>query len=43
MISWIVDANLYSGTEGMTFDEFIAYTMFFYSQKHEEEGLKYIF
>ena len=27
----------------MTFDEFIEYSMYFFSQKSEVEGLKYIF
>lgn len=27
----------------MTFDEFIEYSMYFFSQKHHTEGLKYIF
>ena len=43
MISWITDANEFSGTEGMTFGEFIQYAVFFFSQRQHEEGLKYIF
>ena len=43
MISWITDANEFSGTEGMTFDEFVQYAVFFFSQRYHEEGLKYIF
>lgn len=43
MICWIADANNFSGTVTMTFDEFIEYSMYFFSQKSEIEGLKYIF
>ena len=31
MICWIVDANKFSGTLGMTFDEFISYADFFFT------------
>ena len=43
MLCWITDANNFSGTVTMTFDEFIEYSMYFFSQKSEVEGLKYIF
>ena len=43
MLCWITEANEYSGTDGITFDEFIQYAAYFFSQRHEEEGLKYIF
>ena len=43
MICWIADANNFSGTETMTFDEFVEYSTYFFSQKQEIEGLKYIF
>ena len=43
MILWITEANEYSGTDGITFDEFIQYAGYFFSQRHIEEGLKYIF
>ena len=43
MICWITDANEYSGTEGMTFEEFVNYAVFFFSQRSHEEGLKNIF
>ena len=42
-ICWICEANLYSGTEFMTFDEFVQYAGYFFSQRHLEEGLKYMF
>ena len=42
MISWITDASVES-KEGITFDEFINYAVFFYSQRMSEEGLRYIF
>ena len=43
MMKWIADANEFSGTEGMTFDEVVQYAAFFFSQRHSEEGLKYVF
>ena len=43
MISWITDANEFSGTSGMTFEEFVQYSAFFFCQRDEDEGLKYIF
>ena len=43
MMKWISDANTFSGTDGMTFDEVIQYAAFFFSQRHSEEGLKYVF
>ena len=43
MICWITEANEYSGTDGITFDEFVQYAGYFFSQRHDEEGLKYIF
>lgn len=43
MIAWITDANEFSGTESMTFDEFIQYAGYFFDQRDKEEGLKYIF
>ena len=43
MMSWITQANEYSGTSGMTFEEVITYAAYFYSQRSREEGLKYIF
>ena len=42
MMCWITDANEFSGTTGMTFEEFINYAVFFYSQRGHEEGLQYI-
>ena len=42
MICWITDANEFSGTEGMTFEEFVNYAVFFYSQRSHDEGLQYI-
>jgi Ca2+-binding EF-hand superfamily protein len=42
-VSWICEANLYSGTEYMTFEEYIHYAGYFFSQRHLEEGLKYMF
>ena len=43
MMCWITDANEYSGTESMTFEEFIQYAAYFFDQRDREEGLKYIF
>ena len=43
MVCWIVDANEFSGTAGMTFDEFMQYAGYFFTQHHHEEGLKYVF
>ena len=43
MVRWIVDANKFSGTKGMTFEEFLQYADYFFTQRHNEEGLKYIF
>ena len=43
MICWICDANEFSGTEYMTFEDFLNYSAFFFSQRHHDEGLKYIF
>lgn len=43
MMKWIADANEFSGTEGMTFEEVINYSAYFFSQRHSEEGLKYVF
>jgi Ca2+-binding EF-hand superfamily protein len=43
MVCWVVDANEFSGTEGMTYDEFVQYAIFFFTQRYHEEGLKYIF
>ena len=43
MICWITEANLYSGTETMTFEEFVQYAGYFFSQRHLDEGLKYMF
>ena len=43
MICWITEANEYSGTDGMTFDEFVQYAGYFFCQRHADEGLKYIF
>ena len=43
MMCWITDANEFSGTEGMTFEEFIQYAGYFFDQRSQEEGLKYIF
>ena len=31
MITWITDANEFSGTAGMTFDEFVQYAAYFFS------------
>ena len=43
MMCWISDANEFSGTEGMTFDEFITYICYFFTRKTHEEGLMYMF
>lgn len=43
MICWIYEANEFSGTSTMTFDEFLQYAVFFFSQRDTDEGLKYIF
>ena len=43
MVCWIADANENSGTETMTFEEFVQYAGYFFCQRHHEEGLKYIF
>ena len=43
MMCWITDANDFSGTDGMTFDEFVNYAAYFFCQRHKEEGLKYVF
>lgn len=43
MISWITDANMFSGTAGMTFDEFITYCIYFFTRRSHEEGIKYMF
>lgn len=31
MICWIVEANMFSGTAGMTFEDFLQYSTFFFS------------
>jgi Ca2+-binding EF-hand superfamily protein len=31
MMNWIADANEFSGTEGMTFDEIVQYAAYFFS------------
>lgn len=43
MMKWVADANEFSGTEGMTFEELLTYCAYFFSQRHSEEGLKYVF
>ena len=43
MLSWIADASLQRGNDKLTFEDFVDYAMFFFSQKEQEEGLKYIF
>ena len=43
MLSWIADASAARGNEKLTFNDFVEYSMFFFSQKQQEEGLKYIF
>lgn len=43
MICWVVEANEFSGTAGMTFDEFVQYAIYFFCQRDKDEGLKYIF
>ena len=43
MICWINDANMFSGTTGMTFDEFITYCIYFFTRRQHEEGIKYMF
>lgn len=43
MMAWIANANEYSGTSGMTFQELLNYSAYFFSQRQSEEGLKYVF
>jgi Ca2+-binding EF-hand superfamily protein len=43
MMEWICNANEFSGSEGMTFQEVIQYAVYFYSQRSSDEGLKYVF
>ena len=43
MIAWITNANEFSGTETMSFEEFIQYAGCFFDQRDQEEGLKYVF
>uniref|UniRef100_A0A7S3FV94 EF-hand domain-containing protein n=1 Tax=Strombidium rassoulzadegani TaxID=1082188 RepID=A0A7S3FV94_9SPIT len=43
MVCWVTDANEFSGTESMTYQEFVQYAIFFFSQRYHEEGLCYIF
>lgn len=43
MICWICKINSDAGIEALNFDEFITQATFYFSQREEEEGLKYIF
>ena len=43
MMCWIADANNNSGTEDMTFEEFITYCVYFFDNREHIEGIKYLF
>lgn len=43
MISWITDQQNFVGLKGMTFDEFLQSAIYFFAQRDQDEGLKYIF
>ena len=44
MMEWIVAAREKEGkVQGMTFDEILNYSIFFFNQRSKDEGLKYIF
>ena len=43
MVCWMTDAAEETGTKGLTFNEFIKQSAFFFSQRHHDEGLRYIF
>lgn len=44
MVEWIVQAREKEGKiQGMTFDEMMNYSIFFFNHRSKDEGLKYIF
>jgi Ca2+-binding EF-hand superfamily protein len=43
MIVWMVEVNEEAGIEGLTFDDFLNQSTFFFSQRHHDEGLRFIF
>lgn len=43
MICWIYDANCKEGVESITFDEFLEQCIYYFSNRHSEEGLRRIF
>lgn len=43
MICWMEEVNEEAGIEGLSFDEFLNQSTFFFSQRHHDEGLRYIF
>ena len=44
MVKWMAEAYEQSDVqEGLSFDDFIQQAVFFLSQRHHEEGLRYIF
>ena len=43
MACWMSVVNKQSKIDGITFDEFISQAIFFFSQRHHDEGLRYIF
>ena len=43
MVCWMTEVNKDKGSEGITFEEFINNCAFFFTQRHHDEGLRYIF
>ena len=43
MVCWMAQVNKEAGVPGIAFDEFMQQAVFFFSQRHHEDGLKSIF
>ena len=43
MICWMIEVNEEAGIEGLTFDDFLNQSTYFFSQRHHNEGLRFIF
>ena len=43
MIKWMEEANKQSCSDGLSFEEFVTNASYFFTQRHHDQGLKYIF
>ena len=43
MVQWMIAVDVHTVEDGVSFEEFIQSASMFFSQKHNDEGLKYIF